>query len=592
MGEKRTNPFALLIDGSLPDSKKQASSFGQEVDDLMLHITTDSHAHNSPQSVGADMADREQRRKLKKLRKKAVKIQEQLVYITPNLDHLRSKRNSVIKIKDWINLAQHMLRIPGIGHPNWASISNLNSVNQVVILYIPQLSSEFVRFSENIESEKLPVLERFQHVILTCGPAEKTRLQSAQQEMLNVPLSHEQRKESRSSSQNYGSYAEMTLTPNELEENLYPLSLEAIAKDLSAGQTKLVTIEDLCSEWVSTVDASSANGDGFVMVNKDKNSIYALDCEMCITKIGLEVVRVTLVDFHRKVVYDKFLLPENPIIDYNTKFSGITKEHMEGVTLTLGDVQKHLLALIAHDTILIGHSLENDLKRLRIIHRRVIDTAVLYHSSKGPPSKPSLRYLSQQYLEKVIQSGDEGHDSAVDAITCLELVQLKLKMGKSFGHSTNECECLLERFSRNNIECGIVNCHGYEKFSGTWDAVKARKFVFYKLKQLDHSRDDDGPSVASMPDALASLNREITDVLDGVPKNTVVIALSGHGDTKAASGLLTKRREYHQLINRFGASVVHDTMASKVFGPENMASLEQEIRTAKIGLGMVWVKHY
>jgi RNA exonuclease 1 len=64
-----------------------------------------------------------------------------------------------------------------------------------------------------------------------------------------------------------------------------------------------------------------------------------------------------------------------------------------------------------------------------MIHGRIVDTAVIYHSSRGPPSKPSLKYLAQRYLNKEIQQGTTGHDSIQDANTCMDLVKLKLEKG-------------------------------------------------------------------------------------------------------------------------------------------------------------------
>ena len=53
------------------------------------------------------------------------------------------------------------------------------------------------------------------------------------------------------------------------------------------------------------------------------------------------------------------------------RFSGITEESMIGVTMSLRDVQSVLLSMFYDDTILMGHSLESDLRTLKV--------SVLFH---------------------------------------------------------------------------------------------------------------------------------------------------------------------------------------------------------------------
>lgn len=110
------------------------------------------------------------------------------------------------------------------------------------------------------------------------------------------------------------------------------------------------------------------------------------------------------------------------------------------------------------ETILIGHSLDNDLRALKIIHRCCVDTCVMYPHPRGFPFRQSLKYITKKYLDKEIQnyksskqpgtaldkgseskSGDAdampppvqlGHDSVEDAHAALMLAILKANCGK------------------------------------------------------------------------------------------------------------------------------------------------------------------
>ncbi|XP_043252793.1 RNA exonuclease 1 homolog [Colletes gigas] len=159
----------------------------------------------------------------------------------------------------------------------------------------------------------------------------------------------------------------------------------------------------------------------------EEQGVYALDCEMSYTTQGLELTRVTVIDEDCNVVYETLVKPQNPIIDYNTRFSGITEECMKDVTTTLLDVQASLLTMFSEKTILVGHSLESDFKALKLLHDTVVDTSIMFPHKNGYPQKRALKNLCSEYLRKIIQNDVGGHDSKEDAVACMELILWKAK---------------------------------------------------------------------------------------------------------------------------------------------------------------------
>lgn len=157
------------------------------------------------------------------------------------------------------------------------------------------------------------------------------------------------------------------------------------------------------------------------------HGVYALDCEMCYTQNGCELTRVTVINSDGTTVYETIVKPDSPILDYNTRFSGIQEKDMEGVTCTIRDVQAVLLNMFSSKTILIGHSLESDFKALKLIHPTVVDTSVVFPHKMGRPYKRALRNLCSEHLKRIIQNDVGGHDSAEDAISCMDLMLWRLK---------------------------------------------------------------------------------------------------------------------------------------------------------------------
>ncbi|XP_015273634.1 PREDICTED: RNA exonuclease 1 homolog [Gekko japonicus] len=180
-------------------------------------------------------------------------------------------------------------------------------------------------------------------------------------------------------------------------------------------------------------DGRRENIDGFVKTFikppplGGNHGVFALDCEMCYTTRGLELSRVTIVDPSLQVVYDTVVKPDNEVIDYNNRFSGVTAEDMENTGTSIRDVQAVLLNLFSADSILIGYGLESDLFALKFFHSNVVDTSVVFPHRLGFPHKRALRNLIADYLRRIIQDDVGGHDSSEDATACMELMLWKVR---------------------------------------------------------------------------------------------------------------------------------------------------------------------
>uniref|UniRef100_A0A3Q1ERK7 RNA exonuclease 5 n=1 Tax=Acanthochromis polyacanthus TaxID=80966 RepID=A0A3Q1ERK7_9TELE len=160
----------------------------------------------------------------------------------------------------------------------------------------------------------------------------------------------------------------------------------------------------------------------------DSSPLYGLDCEMCLTEKGNELTRVSVVDSDGNCVLDHLVKPKNRILNYLTRFSGVTAAMLRPITTTLRDVQEKLRKLLPGDAVLVGHSINNDLMALKLIHQHVIDTSLLYRREFGQRFK--LKVLAETVLKRQIQTEEEkGHNPTEDAVAALELAQYFIKTG-------------------------------------------------------------------------------------------------------------------------------------------------------------------
>ncbi|CAK7211940.1 hypothetical protein SBRCBS47491_001294 [Sporothrix bragantina] len=196
--------------------------------------------------------------------------------------------------------------------------------------------------------------------------------------------------------------------------------------------------------WVHTNVAELTDGDvpeaeieqGSVTAGR---KVYAIDCEMCKAADDKFVLtRISVVAWDGEVVMDELVKPDEPIVDYLTQFSGITEAMLAPVTTSLADIQARLLKLLDARAILVGHSLDSDVRAMQLTHPFIVDTSIAFPHPMAPAKKHALRWLSSKFLNREIQKGHgtaRGHDSVEDARTCLDLIKRKCEKGKAWGSS-------------------------------------------------------------------------------------------------------------------------------------------------------------
>jgi RNA exonuclease 1 len=558
--------------------------------------------------------------------------------------------------------------------PQWLLVRHKPEIRRVVVLNVPGLTMGMFDgsldlnpedtdmegsvkkkeenedyFPLNLDRGKLPacvqdMADMFPHVwpVRAAGDDRYNRIHSPISTFLTSPLPKKTDiVDATPSAKKRLKVTQILMTLDELVENEYPLhssQLQQLREEL--GQEETEEDRELLAKrteegWVET-DLSKGNGQdnneaGSIL---DGKTIYALDCEMVTTADGMELARISVIDWDGEVVYDSLVKPTNAITDYLTLYSGITAEMLKDVTTTLKDVQNHLLDLFNNDCILVGQSLNSDLIAMKLSHPHIIDTSVIYHHTRGPPYKASLKWLTQRFLKREIQKTGRasGHDSVEDARACLDLLKLKLEKGESFGTSDENRESIFKRLSRpphGPRKTAIADYGDPQKYHGTYataaitclddkevvaavnkcsigdpSGIPQMDFTWARLRALETARgfvqdrppnavDIDGPLPEAIRDppkeelikCIQSTVQNIKEVYDGLPQCTAFIVYSGTGDPR-------KWRQMNELHRRFKEEYKvrkWDEIGVKWTDDEEQG-LRRSLKVARRGVGFMVVK--
>ncbi|KMS99687.1 hypothetical protein BVRB_1g021550 isoform A [Beta vulgaris subsp. vulgaris] len=301
---------------------------------------------------------------------------------------------------------------------------------------------------------------------------------------------------------------------------------------------------------------------------------------------------------------------------------------LNDVSTSLEDIQEEFLKLVYKETILIGHSLENDLLALKVSHDLVIDTAVLYKHPRGGSYKTALRVLSRKFLSREIQDSCCGHDSIEDARATMELALLKFKNGPDFGSPKQFVrKKLLAVLSESGKTSSFIDdvsivkryasgtCHAFpvssddEALSRASKEVKNEKvhFVWTQFSEINsyfkNQVDDDEKFNARLAELIAFLTcqnkssarkgikcsvpstlKEILTRTDSrihklyshLPVNSMLIVFTGQGDTATI----------HRL-----RKMLTEESKTEICREKLIKVLEELQAQAEVGLCFVGIKH-
>ncbi|KZT66208.1 ribonuclease H [Daedalea quercina L-15889] len=573
----------------------------------------------------------------KRKAKKTKKTEEKMEANPPRFMYAKGeivKRREAVGISDIRELVLHLSA--DAPPPSWVRVENPRSVQKVVAILVPGVTPEIISLpplptsatanpnlplpiplpsegSTEGSSTGLPFIgQTFSHACPTRAPGDQTRMHSVLNTFFQGPITGEEKKkriiERRAWEKTPMRYI---LATEQMIENDYPVP------------SYMAEVFEKPPGWLETPQPStSAQSHG------KQPRIYAIDCEMCVTEDGKELTRVCIIDYASSaVVYDQLVKPSKPIQDYLTRWSGITAEALDPVTTTFEEVQAHIFNLLSATPtpVLLGHSLESDLKALKICHPLCIDTSVIYHHPRGRPFKPGLAWLTKKWCGREIQNrGEGGHDPEEDARACLDLLIKKIDNGPGFGEFKIDMESILERMSRarsGGVTTAIVDhgnpaaWHGSkamttiacetddEVLEGLLGAIPSHQFAFGRFTGLAKARGWITPKTSAelIPDpdptpdtpidmnlVLSTMNAHLEKLYASLPPRTAVIIFTGHSDPRRMSELNARKSTFETALRK-GQSldeVGQENWWTTVDGRE----LEEEVEKAKRGLLFLGVK--
>ncbi|CAP86739.1 hypothetical protein E8E15_010497 [Penicillium rubens] len=169
-----------------------------------------------------------------------------------------------------------------------------------------------------------------------------------------------------------------------------------------------------------------------------KRRAIVLDCEMVQVEGGRrELAFLSAIDFLTgEVLIDNYVQPKLRVVNWDSRFSGVTPGAMNKAvkkgTALFGweGARSKLWEFMDSETVLVGHSLNNDLDVLGIIHWNIVDSSIItseavfytVHAREPLNRTWSLKTLTNELVNYDIQVGKQGHSALEDAHATRDIV--------------------------------------------------------------------------------------------------------------------------------------------------------------------------
>eukprot|EP00571_Detonula_confervacea_P008660 CAMPEP_0172317850 /NCGR_PEP_ID=MMETSP1058-20130122/33035_1 /TAXON_ID=83371 /ORGANISM="Detonula confervacea, Strain CCMP 353" /LENGTH=1651 /DNA_ID=CAMNT_0013032517 /DNA_START=344 /DNA_END=5299 /DNA_ORIENTATION=+ len=227
---------------------------------------------------------------------------------------------------------------------------------------------------------------------------------------------------------------------------------------ISNGHGPQLTISDLLnlptSRDLVAIDAE------FVCVQPEESLITSSGSKEMISEPRNALARLSIINCQtNEVTIDDYILPQEPVVDYLTRFSGIRQNDLDTNSsphhlVTPQEAYLKVRLLSERGCIFVGHGLTQDFRVINICipPNQIIDTAEIFH-------QPNQRYISLRYLTNYVLGRDmqqEVHDSIEDARAAHELYIKALGL-KREGIFDDYLMQLYSHGHRTQFKLGVTN---------------------------------------------------------------------------------------------------------------------------------------